>query len=910
MAYIEPKFTIQEEFSLTPSAIVEPLKVAIVGPRREVFKYSSAADRDSVSYGDYNPASDETNDALNFPVGGIIEQSSVKLHLEDILARYSSVANDGKIVRGSAANRISLGTLLGGFVTNGYSPRNAVFGNRDVKVGDRVKVTTASGNVNARITGFVADTVAPVASSVTPAAGNQGAQSYTAPVTVVDAEGTDHVVTVNTATTSFKGDLVAGYISDVYTITCITGGAPSAAILRVTSAQGDNVAEVTPAAFGTAFNIGTKGLRIAVASTGSQAYVAGETYTIAAAAVHQVLTPTVVSADYVGRAGTTYFVEVVKGGLWAAGPQVAVRTSNGLDYAAAQTVTNFNVAFPVGSLGLTIKFPTNPTQAGLRKGDIYVVSVTAPGVGAVRTATLSTPLPLAVAEGAAIGVDFYIYKSTLRIPSSGYPEFGSEALTVDEDQFTVKAGISVLDSSWTGNDQVTLAALPVVSAKVFIEYQALIVEGAEQFGSISDISLVPSVLGKVVPENALAYGVSKALENSAGRAVHFTSIATDDLAGYTSALAALESSEEAYFVIPLSSNLDVIQLYKAHVVAMCDRERGMERIAFSARTLDSLVTLYGEKEDTSHWTGYVAIDPAPGATKYNQVRIPGATLLDDGVRVGDHFRTNYSITAEGDIVFDTAKIASIVDNENFVISPGFSASVGTALLPVRVAIVRELTKDEQADLIADNSEALAERLVFNVWPDELVDASGNTVAGYFAACAIAGLKSSVAPHQGITNYTINGFASLPRSGRYFTPTQMNRIAAGGTLILTQDTPTGPIYIRHQISTDQTDVNRAELSITTNIHSIRKFFRADLKELIGKYNATPHVEQLVDSLVRNKADYLRDQTFTPTAGPQIIRYEDQGIIVKRDALLRTRFEITLPVELPAPLNNMDMTIVVL
>lgn len=143
----------------------------------KVLKYSDSADRDLVSYGAYTPGADQTFEAQNFPVGGILEPSSAKLHLEEILARYATIANDGKIVREYVQSHLSRhAPRQPGIVITPLAARRS---NRDVKVGDRVLVTTGSGNVSTRITGLVADVVAPVASlRMTNDAGNETTQAY------------------------------------------------------------------------------------------------------------------------------------------------------------------------------------------------------------------------------------------------------------------------------------------------------------------------------------------------------------------------------------------------------------------------------------------------------------------------------------------------------------------------------------------------------------------------------------------------------------------------------------------------------------------------------------------------------------------------------------------------------------
>lgn len=910
MSYQEPSATIQQEFALIPSGITQTQKAVVVGPRRKLIR-NSGATRALASYSSYTPLTDVDFDLQGIPVGGQVIAPSVKVIFENVLAEYASKSGSNVIERGASANQIKLGAgSTGGFVASTAGVRNSSFKVRDVQVGDRVIVTPSGLDpFTARITGFLADTVAATVGTFAGDSGNQATATATANSTALTSSGTvvaSRAVVLSTASTVFAGDLALGYTSDTYTVECVTSGIGSASVWNVTSVRGDNVAGVAGVALAAQFPIGTKGLSITI-SGGSTTYALGEKYSITVQAAHAAITPVAVSSSYTGAYDTTYFVEVVKGGTWAQSPQVAVRTSNGVDYGSARTVSAYNSTLPLGSLGATFQIAGgNPAQGGLRLGDIYSVAVTAAAAGEIRTALISAPIPASVVAGDDLSVKFLIYKSSLEIPATGYPEFGDTNWSVDENVLTVKAGIDILDATWKENDNVTQIPVAITSADVHAEYQILETLDANIFGTIGDISLVEATLGEVVPENPLAYGVNKALLNSGGQPVHYVQIDSDDLAGYTNALAVLESEEEAYFLAPQTPDLEIIQTYRAHVESMSSKEKALERILFSARNLETVEALFEKVTGTdTYFTGYVADD---GNGAYINVSMPDATFLTSGVRAGDIVRGNYRLDSAGVIVFDTATVNEVTDEQNLVLAaPGFAAPVGSLELPVRLGVFRNLTKDEQAVRIAANSSILELRRVYNVWPDKIVDAAGNTVDGFTVAAAIAGLASSVAPQQGITNYTLNGFSDTLKSSRYFTPTQLNTIAAGGTLIVAQAGVGGEIFIRHQISTDQTDANTAELSITKNLDAIAKFIRPDMKKLIGKYNITTDMLSVGRTLLINKLDYLKNRTKTPTAGPMIVDYDLEGLTIEQDALLRTFVKSRAPITLPYPLNNWDLVL---
>jgi len=634
------------------------------------------------------------------------------------------------------------------------------------------------------------------------------------------------------------------------------------------------------------------------------------------------ITPAIVGtsdADYLGSVDTTYEIRVVKGGIWTANPQVIVLTNNGVDSYGVQTITGPSVQFNLGSLGVKANFGGSAT--GLTAGDKYYVTVEAATRGAASILRLADSLPSDVAYATDLEVEFFLVKDSVEIPAAGYPVFGSEAweLSNNKDSITVNSGIQILDSSWV-DDSNSQVPLEVREANIYIEYTALVRDLSNQLTTFTNPSSVNAILGEVVPENPLAYGVYKALLNSAGHTVYAVAIESDDLEGYIQALEATEGEVKNYYMVVLTNDEQIIQLLKGHVLALSDPAQAMERIAFVNKAFSSTVSLYDQKpESEESWSGYVEVSDL----EYKLVTIPGATLLSDGVRVADILRSNFSLDSFGNETYDSLLINNVIDEETLeVVSPGFDAGIGSPEHPARIQIVRVLSRDEQANAIASESAELGSRRVVNVWPDYAIDGSAR-VPGYFVAAALAGLKSSVAPHQPLTNVTLNGFTDITRSAGFFTPTQLNAIANGGTWIVTKvpigatDTtssaPEGSIVTRHQLTTDYTDDNMAEVSITTNLDSIAKWLRDDLKVIIGQYNNHPYMIQLIRTRLEYRLTYLQGHAKTLKAGPQLISYKINSVASDYNEVtktgIRTRVNADIDLVLPYPINNINLKLTV-
>jgi hypothetical protein len=172
--------------------------------------------------------------------------------------------------------------------------------------------------------------------------------------------------------------------------------------------------------------------------------------------------------------------------------------------------------------------------------------------------------------------------------------------------------------------------------------------------------------------------------------------------------------------------------------------------------------------------------------------------------------------------------------------------------------------------LADYSKSFANRRVYNVWPDlveltytddtqesdfltqDELDGIGTPLTGdftgvfpgYYLCAMYGGLVAGQEPQQPFTNLPITGATGLRNSNRYFTETQQDIIATGGTFIVIQEAEDGPVSSRHQLSTDVTLIEKRELSITKDVDFVAKFKRNQLKEYIGKHNITEvYLEQL-------------------------------------------------------------------
>jgi len=250
-------------------------------------------------------------------------------------------------------------------------------------------------------------------------------------------------------------------------------------------------------------------------------------------------------------------------------------------------------------------------------------------------------------------------------------------------------------------------------------------------------------------------------------------------------------------------------------------------------------------------------------------------------------------------------IDEVISEEEVRLATGPNAPVTVA---IRFEVWKNNTKDEMAQQVVNLAGSYSSRRARVVWPD-MAGNAGVMINGMYMCCALAGLRSGVAVHQGLTNVEIVGFDDVTRTTEFFGGRQLDIMAAGGTWIVTSDT-TGLIYTRHQLTTDMTDVNTREDSLTSNMDALSYRMLRFLRNAryIGRRNITPDLLAQLEADIEGEVRAIIYETQNSELGPQIL---DASLAqLERHPTLRDKVIATLLVDLPEPFNNLDLTIVAL
>lgn len=688
------------------------------------------------------------------------------------------------------------------------------------------------------------------------------------------------------ATVALAGSLAAwrgGDIDDEYILTVTSPGAIATARFSLTSRSGDNVDNLTFSAFGTGGkrSVGIRGLQLQLNGSGS--FVAGE-----------------------------YWVLQVK----AARPLLAITDSAGSDR-TTQVVATVDEVISVGLRGVKATFAANNsnggyanTNGGLVKGDRWTIVATAQAAGPVQTIVLSDKLPAAAVAGLSsanvtsrvqdtFDITLSVRRSGVEIPRENRDPNatpGSYNWTQTANGFTVAAGLTLQHPDVVDS----LGSMPfmVVSTApdLHAHYRSLRNDFVNTVYTLESLGDIVGDLGAITVDNPLALGLSCARKNSA-HAVHFIAVASNDADGYALALKKAELTSKVHDVVVLSADDAVISVAKDHIRSMAKASAKKWRMGYFGSHV---------KADFAPVIGLatVSADLRAGSNVYTRVEFTEDTNMTTKVKIGDTVRLKYAIDSWGGETFVTGKVVEIENDLVCYLEASLSSVV---TIPSRTEIWHRRDSTELALTVKAESTSYLHRDMVNVFPDVATLDDGATVPSYYLAAAVAGLRASSVPHQGLTNSEIVGFSDLRRIYSDFSAEDLDTIASGGTCVIAQDEPNGSVYVRHQLTTAYTTgiLEQSEISMVANANSISYYLTDLVSPLIGRYNITPELLMEIEASLASGVDYLGTYTKVGLLGPQLILANTVVKSVVQHPTARDRAIGYVTIGLPAPFNNLDL-----
>lgn len=255
------------------------------------------------------------------------------------------------------------------------------------------------------------------------------------------------------------------------------------------------------------------------------------------------------------------------------------------------------------------------------------------------------------------------------------------------------------------------------------------------------------------------------------------------------------------------------------------------------------------------------------------------------------------------------QIASISSESSLVLVADATAGFGGTLSSVVYRITKDLSLNEQATLLAGYATSLGSRRLVSSWPDILavsVNALATKVPGYFAGAVLSGMTAGLPSQAGFTNLLMTGFVGRENSDDKFSDSQLDTIAGGGNMILTQSVPGAALGVRHQLTTDLSTIYFQEFSVTKNVDLIARFFRGVYRPFLGIYNITDGLLDLLKTRGEGGLSFLKSQRVArlgpPIRSGELTRIEES--LTQPDTV-----EIDIDISVPLPLNNIKLTLLV-
>jgi hypothetical protein len=388
----------------------------------------------------------------------------------------------------------------------------------------------------------------------------------------------------------------------------------------------------------------------------------------------------------------------------------------------------------------------------------------------------------------------------------------------------------------------TIVRTGTASGTILLTYKACRTDEAAELIEAVDVTDIENNVGKVGdPNNPLGFAMQLALALSGGLPVYGVITKDENTTSHQKAIDFLET-EEVYAMVPLSQSTAIHALYASHVVAASQPSAKRERKVY----INPVVSDFDELQASRTATAPVAGVPDSTFTD------SGATFEDNAVLVG-HVLEITAITGAS-LEIDSAEltlpaevqIAGVTSETEIEVVGQFTVDPGNVTYSVKT---KDYTPSQKATNQAAIGAGYAQQRVTMVHPDTVevdVDGTETEVPGYFACAAIAGMRTGLSPSQGFTNLQIGGLLGVKGSNDIMTEDNLNTLAGGGVWILIQETASGPVTTRHQLTTDITDIKTREESMLTARDHFAKRVRLNLNPLIGRYNLT---QKYLDNQVR-------------------------------------------------------------
>ena len=225
---------------------------------------------------------------------------------------------------------------------------------------------------------------------------------------------------------------------------------------------------------------------------------------------------------------------------------------------------------------------------------------------------------------------------------------------------------------------------------------------------------------------------------------------------------------------------------------------------------------------------------------------------------------------------------------------------------VKYEVVRVLDTQGMAEAISEVAQSFRNKRLRYVQPDQImlnVNSVDELVGGEYLCIALAAMRAGFPPHQGFSTMGISGIKRVLRSNKLFNEEQLAEMAGNGVFWVAQDEPEELPYVLYQTTTDTTQLETAEDSIVAVIDYASKYYKDNLKPVLGRYNVNSISVNYVKAVINSCSD---DMVST--------NYQYIGPILTSATLVSVetiadKIRPTIHIEVPYPVNGVDVVLTI-
>jgi hypothetical protein len=226
---------------------------------------------------------------------------------------------------------------------------------------------------------------------------------------------------------------------------------------------------------------------------------------------------------------------------------------------------------------------------------------------------------------------------------------------------------------------------------------------------------------------------------------------------------------------------------------------------------------------------------------------------------------------------------------------------------MQYAVVRQLDVQGVSDTLGETASSYGtnpdggKRIRF-VQPDNVlitINSVSYILPGYYLCVALGTMRAAFPPHQGFTTLGLAGIDQIYNANKKFNDDQLDAMAGNGVFWILQDDITTLPYVMYQTTCSTDSVLDREDSCVATIDYASKFYKGNLKSVLGKYNVNDISTKYVTQVINSCTEKMQRMTY-PFIGPLLISGSLTALTVADD-----RIKPVVSIVGPKPVNGVDL-----